>query len=172
MASRSGIAVLVLFGIAAVAAADSSCGAGNGTDADADADFDLDFGDDDGLATCDGVVVVRTASGTAAVPGDTSFFDSDESPNCDLREGGGGDDEAIEVLQHALVRCNGQNIAVDGEYGSGTVRAVTNVQREHGIAADGAYGPATLQVMGWPGSGGSGCVTGVTSAADVVDEEF
>ena len=168
MASRSGIAVLVLFGIAAVAAADSSCGAGNGTDAD----FDLDFGDDDGLATCDGVVVVRTASGTAAVPGDTSFFDSDESPNCDLREGGGGDDEAIELLQHALVRCNGQNIAVDGEYGSGTVRAVTNVQRQHGIAADGAYGPATLQVMGWPGSGGSGCVTGVTSAADVVDEEF
>jgi hypothetical protein len=170
VASASGIAVLVLFGIAAVAAADSSCGAGNGTDADAD--FDLDLGDDDGLAACDGVVVVRTASGTAAVPGNTSFFDSDESPNCDLRAGGGGDDEAIEVLQNALVRCNGQSIAVDGEYGSGTVRAVTNVQRQHGIAADGAYGPATLQVMDWPGSGGSGCVTGVTSAAEVVDEEF
>jgi hypothetical protein len=161
--------VLVLFGIAAVASADSSCGAGDGTDADADGDFDLDFSDD-GLAACDGVVVVRTASGTAAVPGDTSLFGSDESPNCGLREGG-GDDEAIEALQNALVLCNGQSLAVDGDYGSDTTSAVTNVQRQHGITADGAYGPATLQVMGWPGSGGSGCVTGVTPAAEVVDEE-
>jgi hypothetical protein len=164
--------VLVLFGLAAVASADGGCEPGGGADADTDGEFDLDFSDD-GVPTCDGVVVVEIGSGTVRVPGDTSLFGSSESAACDMRAGD-GDDEAVTALQVALVRCNGQNIAVDGDYGPETTRAVTNVQQQHGIGADGAYGPATLQVMGWPrtGSGGSDCVTGVSAGSAVVDEEF
>ena len=65
MASKAGgIAVLVLFGLAALASTDSGCDIGNG----GDGDFDFD----DSASTCDGVVVVETASGNAQVPGNTS----------------------------------------------------------------------------------------------------
>lgn len=164
MASRSGIAVLVVFGLAALAFADSSCGPGGGAETGGNIDLN-----GDGAPTCDGVVVVETASGNAQVPGDTSLIGSDDSANCVMREGS-GDDGAILVLQTALVRCNGQNLTVDGDYGAQTTQAVMNVQQQHGITADGAYGPATLEVMGWPGTGSSGCVTGVAVGSPVVAE--
>ena len=162
MASRSGIAVLVVFGLAALALADSSCGPGD----DADADDDFDFSADSG-STCDGVVVVETASGNAQVPGDTSLIGTDDSVSCVLREGS-GDNEAILVLQTALARCNGQSVGVDGEYGAQTTQAVMNVQQQHGVPPDGAFGPATLEVMGWPSTSG-GCVSGVSAGSTVVD---
>ncbi|MGH9217338.1 MAG: peptidoglycan-binding domain-containing protein [Acidimicrobiales bacterium] len=164
MATRSGIAVLVVFGLAALAFADSSCGPGDG--AGADGDFDFDGG---GVSTCDGVVVVETASGNAQVPGDTSLIGSDASASCAMREGS-GDDQAVLVLQAALVRCNGQSVTPDGDYGAQTTQAVMNVQQQHGITADGAYGPATLEVMAWPSTGSSGCVTGVSAGSTVVGE--
>jgi peptidoglycan hydrolase-like protein with peptidoglycan-binding domain len=156
--------VLVVFGLAALAFADSSCGADDG----AGADGDFDFGGEP--STCDGVVVVETASGNAQVPGNTSLIGSDDSANCAMREGN-GDEEAILVLQTALARCNGQRVTVDGEYGAQTTQAVMNVQQQHGIGADGAYGPATLEVMAWPGTGSSGCVTGVSAGSRVVAGE-
>lgn len=158
MASKAGgIAVLVLFGLAAIGSADSGCDNGNG-----DGDFDFDS-----ASTCDDVVVVETASGNAQVPGDTSLI-GDDSASCVMREGG-GDEQAVVVLQTALVRCNGQSVGVDGDYGADTSRAVMNVQQQHGITADGAYGPATLEVMGWPGTGAGGCVTGVSAGSTVIE---
>lgn len=164
MASRSGIAVLVVFGLAALAFTDSSCGPSGG--AEGDGNFDFNGG---GAPTCDGVVVVETASGNAQVPGDTSVIGSDDSANCVMREGS-GDEKAVLVLQTALARCNGQNPGVDGAYGPQTTQAVMNVQQRHNITADGAYGPATLEVMSWPGTGSSGCVTGVVVGSPVVAE--
>ena len=160
MASKAGgIAVLVLFGLAAIGSTDSGCGNGNG------GDFDLD----DSASTCDGVVVVETASGNAQVPGDTSLIGSDDSASCVMREGG-GDDEAVLVLQSALVRCNGQSVGVDGNYGAETTQAVMNVQQQHGVTADGAYGPPTLEVMAWPSTGSGGCVSGVSAGSTVIDQ--
>jgi peptidoglycan hydrolase-like protein with peptidoglycan-binding domain len=163
VASRSGIAVLVVFGLAALAFADSSCG----PDDNAGADNDFDF-NGDGASTCDGVVVVETPSGNAQVPGDTSLLDSDGSADCVMGEGR-GDDEAILVLQSALARCNGQSVGVDGDYGAQTTQAVMNVQQQHGVTADGAYGPTTLEVMGWPSTGSGGCVSGASAASTVID---
>jgi hypothetical protein len=163
VASRSGIAVLVVFGLAALAFADSSCGPGDNAGADGDFDFN-----GDGASTCDGVLVVETPSGNAQVPGDTSLLDSDGSANCVMGEGR-GDDEAILVLQSALARCNGQSVGVDGDYGAQTTQAVMNVQQQHGVTADGAYGPATLEVMGWPSTGSGGCVSGASAGSTVID---
>jgi hypothetical protein len=156
-----GIGVLVLFGLAAIASTDSGCDIGNGNDGDFDFDSDA--------PTCDGVVVVETASGNAQVPGNTSLIGSDDAGNCVMREGS-GDDEAILVLQSALVRCNGQSLAVDGDYGPATTQAVMNVQQQHGVTSDGAYGPATLEVMGWPSTGSGGCVSDVSAGSNVIDE--
>lgn len=162
MASKAvGIGVLVLFGLAALASTDSGCDIGNGGDGE------IDF--DSSAPTCDGVVVVETASGNAQVPGDTSLIGSDGSANCVMQEGS-GDDEAILVLQSALVRCNGQSVGVDGDYGAQTTQAVMNVQQQHGVTADGAYGPATLEVMGWPSTGSGGCVSGVSAGSNVIDQ--
>jgi hypothetical protein len=45
-----------------------------------------------------------------------------------------------------------------------------NVQQQHGVTADGAYGPATLEVMGWPSTGSGGCVSGVSAGSNVIAE--
>lgn len=149
----------MVFGLAAVAFANGGCEPGTeASSGDTDGDVDLNF-DGDGLPTCDGVVVVDTAAGTAQVPGDTSLFASSDSARCALREGT-GDEDAVVALQTALSRCHGQNVTMDGEYGDGTARAVTNVQRQHGVAVDGVYGPTTMQAMDWPASSG-GCVGGI-----------
>jgi peptidoglycan hydrolase-like protein with peptidoglycan-binding domain len=161
VASKAGgIAVLVLFGLAALGSADSGCDVGNGDDGEIDLDD---------APTCDGVVVVEAASGNAQVPGDTSLIGSDDSADCVMREGT-GDDEAILVLQSALVRCNGQSVGVDGNFGAETSQALMNVQQQHGVTADGAYGPATLEVMGWPSTGSGGCVSGVSAGSNVIDQ--
>jgi peptidoglycan hydrolase-like protein with peptidoglycan-binding domain len=159
VASKGGIAVLVLFGLAALASADSSC-QNNG-----DSDFDFDGAT---ASTCDGVVVVQTASASSQVPGNTSLISSDESVSCVMREGS-ADEDAVIALQTALVRCNGQSVNIDGNFGAATSEAVMNVQRQHGLPADGAYGPATLEVMSWP-TGSGGCVSSVSVSSVVVDE--
>jgi peptidoglycan hydrolase-like protein with peptidoglycan-binding domain len=159
VASKGGIAVLVLFGLAALASADSGC-QNNG-----DGDFDFDS---QAASTCDGVVVVQSASVSAQVPGNTSLITSDGSAACVMREGS-RDEQAVTVLQTALVQCNGQNVTIDGNYGAATSQAVANVQRQHGLPPDGAYGPSTLEVMSWP-TGSGGCVSSVSVSSVVVDE--
>lgn len=157
MASKGGIAVLVLFGLAALASADGGC-QNNGDD-----DFDFDS---QAASTCDGVVVVQSAS--VQVPGNTSLISSDSSASCVMREGS-DNEEAVTVLQTALVQCNGQSVTIDGNFGASTSEAVANVQRQHGLPADGAYGPSTLEVMSWPTESG-GCVSSVSVSSVVVAE--
>ena len=157
MASKGGIAVLVLFGLAALASADGGC-QNNG-----DGDFDFD---NQAASTCDGVVVVQSAS--VQVPGNTSLISSDSSASCVMREGS-DNKEAVTVLQTALVQCNGQSVTIDGNFGASTSEAVANVQRQHGLPADGAYGPSTLEVMSWPTESG-GCVSSVSVSSVVVAE--
>jgi peptidoglycan hydrolase-like protein with peptidoglycan-binding domain len=176
MASSSGgIGFLVLFGLAALAYANGGCDLSAESSADGDAgdgtfDFSPDDGgtdDADGLATCDGVVVIEAASGSAEVPGDTSLLDTSASTACVMGPEQ-GDDDAVVVLQNALAQCNGQAVEMDGEYGAQTVRAVATVQRQAGVAEDGKYGPVTLQVMRWPATaseGSSDCVGNVSEVA-------
>ena len=45
-----------------------------------------------------------------------------------------------------------------------------NAIKEHGVTADGSYGPATLEVMGWPSTGAGGCVSGVSAGSTVIDQ--
>ena len=171
-----GVLVLVVFGLLALSAANGGCVVTGG-----DGDFDFGVSDElgvdgddlavdgdeltvdgDDLAMCDGVVVVAAEVGTAQVPGETGFFGTSESTACEM-EAGQGDEEAVVVLQNALVRCNGQAVAIDGEYGPQTARAVIAVQRQAGVAADGAYGPAMLQAMRWPTTAAS--TSGATDCA-------
>jgi peptidoglycan hydrolase-like protein with peptidoglycan-binding domain len=166
-----GVLVLVVFGLLALSAANGGCVVAEG-----DGDFDFGVSDElevdgddlavdgDNLATCDGVVVVAADGGTAQVPGETGLFGTSESTACEM-EAGQGDEDAVVVLQNALVRCNGQGVAIDGEYGPETTRAVIAVQRQAGVAADGAYGPATLQAMRWPTTAST--TSGATECARV-----
>ncbi len=165
-----GVLILVLFGLLALASV-------NGCDTvDGNGDFDFGISDganasdgtsaDDGLPTCDGVVVIDVDAQPVRVPGDTDIFSS-ASSTCGMSVGQ-GDEDAVVVLQDALARCNREDVAVDGEYGSQTAGAVMDVQQRAGITADGEYGPATLQVMRWPAtstSGGTDCISGASPSA-------
>lgn len=84
-------------------------------------------------------------------------------------ESGSGDEDAVRALQQALVTCNGQDIAVDGEFGEQTSQAVANVQEQNGLPADGTFDAATRDAMSWPVTSGSGtttCVSNVSSSSD------
>ena len=110
------------------------------------------------------MLVVESASGSARVPGDTDRSDGTATPVCEM-DTGDGDQGAVTVLQQSLVHCHGQTVTVDGQYGQQTADAVTAVQRQAGITPDGAYGPATLEVMRWPVDGATGapdCAVGVS----------
>lgn len=62
----------------------------------------------------------------------------------------------VVALQNSLKRCYGQDIAVDGIFGSRTRSALLNAQRwerdvfGENIAVDGIYGPQTNRAMLWP----------------------
>ena len=178
MASSSGgLGFLVAFGLLALAYANGGCDLSTAPSADGDSgDGTVDFSpgegadDADGLAPCDGVVVIESASGTAEVPGDTELLDTSASTACAMGAGQ-GDDRAVAVLQNALAQCNGQAIEVDGEYGPQTARAVAAVQRQMGVAEDGKYGPVTLQVMRWPATATAGSADCVGNMAQVAVAE-
>ena len=61
-----------------------------------------------------------------------------------LRKGGQG--KAVERLQRALAAA-GQDVAVDGDFGALTDRAVRAFQAAHGLEADGVVGPATWTAL-------------------------
>ena len=154
MASKSGGAVLLV--IVALAA----IGVANSGDADPGTDDPSDVADSDNGDTCDGVVVVQRASGSATVPGSDGFEGS--SVECVISEGS-GDDDAVQALQEALVTCNGQAVDVDGEYGPQTSEAVARVQEQNGLAVDGVYDSRTRDAMRWPVT----TPTGTTCVDDV-----
>jgi hypothetical protein len=163
----------VVVGLAALASTpDSGCESGTTTQQSTGADDDFSFapGAESGsgsgggdLPTCDDVVVLSSASGPMDLPGDDPLFD-EASVVCEMAEDH-GDGDAVAALQDALARCNGQPVAVDGDYGPDTTRAVTAVQRQHGLTVDGAYGPQTGQAMRWPASSAAGdtCATAVVA---------
>ena len=61
-----------------------------------------------------------------------------------VRQGSAGD--AVRAAQTQLNRY-GAGLAVDGQFGSGTDRAVRNFQGSHGLAVDGQVGPQTWQTL-------------------------
>jgi hypothetical protein len=73
---------------------------------------------------------------------------------CQLKQGDKGN--AVKVLQRALKYCRiHANIAVDGEFGPATKRAVLDMQdwanaRGADLDEDGEFGPATRDWMTWP----------------------
>lgn len=160
MASSSGTVLLVVLALAGI-------GLSSEDDRPGDADVVETGGDDDfsytsaggaatsGLPRCDDAVVTDAGAVSVVVPGDAGILDSSTDLACEVDER--SDTEAVTVLQDALARCNGQAIPVDGVLGPGTRAAVTEVQEDHGLAADGAYGPATMRVMQWPTADGSTC---------------
>ncbi len=164
--SAGGIGFLVVLGLVAVGYSNG----GQGSTAETvDAAPELDG---DGVGTCDGVLVVESASGSARVPGeDTDVLDGTATPVCEM-DAGDGDQDAVAVLQQSLVQCHGQTVAIDGQYGPQTAEAVTAVQRQAGIEPDGEYGPATFEAMRWPVDGGTqapDCVPAAREGAVVAD---
>jgi len=77
-----------------------------------------------------------------------------------LRVGSSG--EAVTDLQHALKRHSRSwdpVIAVDGEFGPRTKKAVLRFQRRYGLECDGLVGPETQAALEGPvrRSGSEGC---------------
>ena len=107
-----------------------------------------------GSAACDGTAPFSADGGTVRLPvhGPVSPF---ASAVCRL-DTWTGDLDAVRLLQQALTVCNGQQVAIDGEYGPETEDAVTAVQARHGIGDDGTYGPETQAAMAWPLDTGEG----------------
>lgn len=62
----------------------------------------------------------------------------------------GSTGSAVTAVQSAL-RNRGYDIAVDGVYGSGTASAVSQLQRNSRLSADGVVGPQTAAVLGLSG---------------------
>ncbi len=166
--SAGGIGFLLVLGLVSVGYANAGRGSAAETVDTAPA------ADSDGLGTCDGVLVVDSASGSARVPGeDTDVLDGTATPVCEMGAGD-GDEDAVAVLQESLVSCHGQAVTIDGEYGPQTAEAVTAVQRQAGIEPDGEYGPATLEVMRWPVDGtaqAADCVVSVSPGSVVADDD-
>jgi len=153
VASSSGTMLLVVLGLAAIGSAAQDDGP-SVEDEPATDDFsyapDPDASSSSGWdeSSCDDAVAATSGTVTIEIPGDDEILSSSTDLDCVVDESSA--DEAVTVLQDALVRCHGQWVTVDGEYGPQTTTAVANVQREHGLTADGVYGPATLRVMQWP----------------------
>ena len=59
----------------------------------------------------------------------------------------GADGKAVQRLQRAL-KAAGHAVAVDGDFGDATKRAVKAFQAAHGLDADGVVGPATWSALG------------------------
>jgi peptidoglycan hydrolase-like protein with peptidoglycan-binding domain len=53
----------------------------------------------------------------------------------------------VKLLQRALNKLGYSVGKVDGDYGPGTQKALTDFQKAHGLAADGVLGPKTLAAL-------------------------
>ena len=96
------------------------------------------------LAAC-GASTPQAASSTEASPAASAAAFSALAVSWPvLRSGAAG--SSVESLQY-LLRAQGQNISVDGQFGSGTEAAVRNVQQAKGLSADGVVGEQTWQAI-------------------------
>lgn len=160
MASSSGTVLLVVLTLAGIGMASEDDGPGEADVIETGGDEDFSYAPSagasaSGLPRCDDAVVVESGAVEVVVPGDGAILDTSTDLVCEVDDA--SDSEAVTTLQDALARCNGQPVAVDGELGPATRAAVTNVQRQHGVPADGAYGPATMRVMQWSTADGATC---------------
>jgi murein L,D-transpeptidase YcbB/YkuD len=110
--------------------------------------------DVEALRGCDGTAPFAADGGTIRLPvhGPVTPF---AAADCRLDPWHGGG-EAVRLLQVALATCNDQPVAVDGDYGAETRRAVSALQARLGIGVDGIYGPQTRGAMAWPMDSGEG----------------
>ena len=89
------------------------------------------------------VIVISGAGGSTSTS--TSKPSSGSSSSSLLRKGSKG--EAVKTLQRNLNTAIGAGLGVDGDFGSGTERAVKNFQSKYGLSADGIVGPATQKKL-------------------------
>lgn len=67
------------------------------------------------------------------------------APATTLKAGSSG--PQVRTLQRALVSLGYSPGSIDGQYGTGTERALARFQQAHNLAADGVLGPATLAAL-------------------------
>lgn len=90
------------------------------------------------------------------------WADNVSSTSCTLREG--DNTRAVKRLQATLDACYNQGIAIDGDFGPATRRALENAQtwervvRGRPVATDGVYGPQTRNALHWHAVWGSSLV--------------
>jgi hypothetical protein len=103
-----------------------------------------------GSATRSAVVAFQSANGLTA----DGAVGSQTWPRLvvPVRQGSTGD--AVRAAQTQLNRY-GAGLAVDGQFGSGTDRAVRNFQSSHSLGVDGQVGPQTWQTLVGGGGGGN-----------------
>ena len=100
----------------------------------------------DSVGWCDGTKTVKISS---SVLTRQPFHKGTGSRNCTLAEGAQGG--AVVTLQTALKSCNfASNLAIDGDFGSLTKKAVAYAQWKRGAEDDGIYGPESRQAFYWP----------------------
>jgi len=69
--------------------------------------------------------------------------------NCQLQNGD-FNMSGVKVLQDALNRCNGENLATDADYGPLTTAAVKRAEGRAGLTQDGIYNLTLFNNMPWP----------------------
>lgn len=95
---------------------------------------------------CDGVKAVQVSSSGHYVR--QPYHKGTGSRNCTLAEGASG--SAVVALQTSLKSCNfAGGLAIDGDYGPNTKKAVAYAQYRRGIGQDGIYGPQSRQSFHW-----------------------
>jgi peptidoglycan hydrolase-like protein with peptidoglycan-binding domain len=121
--------------------------------------------------TADGIVgpATKAALGQSVAPSTVSLTSS--SCPTDITEG--EIDGCVTALQE-LLNSYGASIAVDGDFGPGTLAAVKNFQSANGLAADGIVGPATKAALEGGSASGAAPITPIaltspTCPADIVE---
>lgn len=89
-------------------------------------------------ASCGGTTDHTSANFDAAIPST-----SNNSGNFNCIDGIGNSGAAVRQIQTSLNHCYGQNLTVDGQYGTLTSNAMKVAQGRLGVPKDGTYGPQT-----------------------------
>ncbi len=104
-----------------------------------------------GSATRSAVVAFQSANGLTA----DGTVGAQTWPKLIVSVRQGSTGEAVRAAQTQLNRY-GSGLAVDGQFGTATDRAVRTFQGAHGLTVDGVVGPQTWQTLVGGGGGGTG----------------
>lgn len=98
------------------------------------------------VAKCDGVTTVKVGGNGDYVR--QPVHKATKSRNCALSAGASGAE--VIALQTSLKSCNyASNLAIDGDYGPATKKAVAYAQFKRGIGQDGIYGSESRRAFAW-----------------------